>query len=237
MALQCAKRNTAIKVKAITTCFGNCNVNQVLKNVAKIRKANGFDEVSGPALALGCSKPVKHVENTDPIDATYFHGSDGLGDANIRDEVMAESFTHSTDLIIQLANEVGRINSISPHSVELSLIILGPLTNLAVALQKDSSICVNISHVFVMVFVKFMHSTMSNHTCILCRVAVGMEMVIFSVLQSLTSQLTRKQPNSYSMHMRCIHPNYISLVGNYPYYIELYIISWELSILYRIIYH
>ena len=151
MALQYMRHNKNIKVKAITTCFGNCNVNQVMKNVAKIRKANAFDGSDGPIITLGCSNPLKQVNNEPPIDATYFHGSDGLGDSNYKDVDIPVPDVHSAEMIIQFANEVRDMNSTAPGSVELALIMLGPLTNLALALQKDPGVCSSISKVFVMV--------------------------------------------------------------------------------------
>jgi inosine-uridine nucleoside N-ribohydrolase len=37
-------------IKAITTVFGNCNVNQVVRNVYKIRSACGLNSITGPPI-------------------------------------------------------------------------------------------------------------------------------------------------------------------------------------------
>jgi inosine-uridine nucleoside N-ribohydrolase len=66
---QASKYNYEIKM--ITTVFGNCSLDNVLKNVAKTRAACGLDAASGPAMVRGESEPLAG----ERIDAGYFHGN------------------------------------------------------------------------------------------------------------------------------------------------------------------
>ena len=130
-------------LKAITTCSGNCHVNQVIKNVAKIRKANDYSTQTGPDITLGCDVPILTQTTGDKskiLEATYFHGLDGLGNNTFEDAEsgISASSLSSTDRIIQICSQVMQHNqnTSNTNKIELTLVMLGPLTNLASALHK-----------------------------------------------------------------------------------------------------
>jgi inosine-uridine nucleoside N-ribohydrolase len=150
-------------LKLITTVFGNCCLKQVIKNVAKIRKACGYDMNTGPLISPGCSTPLRPETM---IDATYFHGYDGLGNNNylddesgvilLKDDEEEEekkqkegTSTHHDDddaakQIIQLCLQCKEKNE------KIKLVMLGPLTNLARAIQLQDDLVTYIDSLVIM---------------------------------------------------------------------------------------
>jgi inosine-uridine nucleoside N-ribohydrolase len=127
-------------VKMISTSHGNCSENQVLQNVSKCLHSTGAGDIK---VVRGASKPLV----CDSIDASYFHGMDGFGD--VSEEVLA--YPHGYQESINISNEDVPSAIIklcveakaSPTLVEVCMITLGPLTNLAMtfeAIENDASI-------------------------------------------------------------------------------------------------
>ena len=124
LALILALRSPELDVKAITTVSGNVHVEQVVPNVFKV-----FDALElqyRPLVARGADRPIKK----EPIVADSVHGNDGLGDvARIPkpDNVLVDS-RPAWQAICVLARK---------HHKEITLITIGPMTNLALAIQND----------------------------------------------------------------------------------------------------
>ncbi|CAE8725109.1 unnamed protein product, partial [Polarella glacialis] len=133
MALKLAER-CGYEMKLITTCFGNCSLDQVCVNVAKCLVAcSPGSEVQGPRIVRGASRCLEGAV----IDATFFHGQDGLGDAGLPEPPAAVVPTVGVNgdreaavEIIALCREASSVGAV------VSLVMLGPLTNLALALQQ-----------------------------------------------------------------------------------------------------
>ncbi|CAE8595480.1 unnamed protein product, partial [Polarella glacialis] len=134
MALKLAER-CGYEMKLITTCFGNCSLDQVCVNVAKCLVAcSPGSEVQGPRIVRGASRCLEGAV----IDATFFHGQDGLGDAGLPEPPAAVVPTVGVNgdreaavEIIALCREASSVGAV------VSLVMLGPLTNLALALQQE----------------------------------------------------------------------------------------------------
>ena len=124
LALILVLRSPDLDVKAITTVSGNVHVEQVVPNVFKV-----FDALElqyHPLVARGADRPIKK----EPIVADSVHGNDGLGDvARIPkpDNVLVDSWP-AWQVICALARK---------HRKEITLITIGPMTNLALAIQND----------------------------------------------------------------------------------------------------
>lgn len=122
------------EVKLITTVFGNCNLNKVIKNVAKTRAACGLSAEMGPEIRRGCAEPLVGGPR---MDAEYFHGADGLGNTNFAEEpsgVLDGGPCDAVDRMLELIAEGERLD------VPVTLITLGPLTNIAALLARDQSV-------------------------------------------------------------------------------------------------
>lgn len=120
-AIMMAHSHPEITIKAITTVSGNVSVSQTTINALKV-----LDLISAKSIPVfaGASSPLLGSSN----DASFFHGMDGLGDLNLPESVRAVENDPACLALINLAKK-------TPG--ELSLIAVGPLTNLALALRIE----------------------------------------------------------------------------------------------------
>ena len=132
VALIMALRAPNVRVLAITTVAGNVSVQQATRNALYTAELCGADV---PVYA-GAEKPLARPHES----AHWFHGRDGLGDHNYPDARRASEKQHAADAI------VATIES----NPGLVLVTLGPLTNIAVALQRRPEIAAKVSRCVVM---------------------------------------------------------------------------------------
>ena len=126
LALILAFHSPELEVKAVTGVDGNVPLSQVFENIQKVLSL--ICPSHKPLIAKGADRPLKGK----PVYAHSVHGKDGLGGAKIELKKGKEWWQYSSrpadDLITTLARQ---------YPNELTLIATGPLTNLALALQKD----------------------------------------------------------------------------------------------------
>ncbi|NPV39718.1 MAG: nucleoside hydrolase [Anaerolineae bacterium] len=109
-----------VKIEAFTTVNGNVDVDKTTANVLKILDLVGQDV----PVYRGCPQPL-----VAPVfNAASIHGVDGLGDAGIPASKRQPEKKHAALALVDLANQ---------YPGEISLIAIGPLTNLAAALTLD----------------------------------------------------------------------------------------------------
>lgn len=108
------------EIVAFTTVNGNVDVSKTTANVLKVLDLVGKDV----PVYRGCVSPLV----AEPHHAAYVHGEDGLGDCGIPNSKRQPEKKHAVLALVDLANE---------NPGQLSLVAIGPLTNLAVALQLD----------------------------------------------------------------------------------------------------
>jgi purine nucleosidase len=108
------------QIEAITSVVGNISLAQATHNVGVVLNAAGAAPIP---LYRGCAKPLMQ---TEPLHAMDFHGSDGLGGASNAYPGRNIEAEHATLALIRLARE---------NSGQLTLLTLGPLTNIALALR------------------------------------------------------------------------------------------------------
>jgi len=132
VALIMALRSPLVEVVAITVVAGNVPLEQATQN------ALFTVELCGSAVPVyaGAAKPLQR--ELEP--ATWFHGMDGLGDCGYAPAARKAEAAHAVDAIVAAARE---------HP-GLEVITLGPLTNLALALEREPGIVANISRCVVM---------------------------------------------------------------------------------------
>lgn len=135
------------KLQFITTVFGNCSLNQVIKNVSKIRYSCNYNYLNGPSIFKGCSHPI--IKET-MMDATYFHGDDGLGNNNFPEQESG-IIDHDENNNNNAAEEIIKFCMKSHQNNEkTTLVMLGPLTNLARAIQIKDDIVNYIDTIVIM---------------------------------------------------------------------------------------
>lgn len=141
MALKTAHQY-GYEIRAITTVFGNCSLDQVIKNVSKVRAACGMDLHTGPRIYRGCDDPIiKEFK----MDAAYFHGKDGLGNNDFVDEDsgVLDDGNDAAGQLITICREAKQCNA------AVTLLTLGPLTNLAAAIKMDDNLVLSIDSLVI----------------------------------------------------------------------------------------
>lgn len=121
LAIILALKSKEIEVIGITTVSGNVESLQGAKNALKVLKLLGRLDIP---VYLGESKPVKR----ELVTAQDTHGEDGLGETFL-EEVSSEYIRE---------NGVDFILNTLKNQENVSIIALGPLTNLCRAIEKDS---------------------------------------------------------------------------------------------------
>ncbi len=122
-AIMAAFAHPKARVEAIMTVAGNVSLERTTTNACTILD---MLEQETPVYA-GCSRPMVG----DAVEAAYFHGADGLGNSNYPPSPRPVEDEHAVNALIRLANE-------SP--CELTLVAIGPLTNLALACRLDPTL-------------------------------------------------------------------------------------------------
>lgn len=134
VAILMAFRQPDVEVKAITVVAGNVPLEQGVKNSLYFTE---LCDVNVPVYA-GAPRPI--IREASPAD--WFHGQDGLsdrGDAYVPRKTQVQD-KHAVDAIIDIVRETPNI----------TIVTLGPLTNLALALRKAPDIVKNVSRCIVM---------------------------------------------------------------------------------------
>ena len=121
LAIILALKSKEIEVIGITTVSGNVESLQGAKNALKVLKLLGRLDIP---VYLGESKPIKR----ELVTAQDTHGEDGLGETFL-EEVSSEYIRE---------NGVDFILNTLKNEENVSIIALGPLTNLCRAIEKDS---------------------------------------------------------------------------------------------------
>jgi len=125
LALLFAWNCPEIQVETITTVAGNVTVEAASQNLLRLLALRR--PARRPIVAAGATGPLARALTT----ATRFHGEDGLGD--LPDWPAVERMPASPDAVEAILAAVRR------HERALTIVALGPLTNLALALKKDAA--------------------------------------------------------------------------------------------------
>src|SRR4030066_697442 len=126
LALILAYHSPELEVKAITGVNGNVPLEQAFENIQKVLSL--IQPKDKPLIAKGADRPLKGKT----IYAHSVHGKDGLGGAKIDRKEGKEWWQFYAGPANELIPKMAR-----QHPDEMTLIAIGPLTNLALAIQKD----------------------------------------------------------------------------------------------------
>ena len=136
VALLAAFGAPELDVLAITTVAGNVKGPQTVKNARIIREVAGID-TSIPVCA-GAPTPLLRA----PVTAEDFHGSTGLGNIDFPSPKHARSRTHAVNMIIKTCK--------AAKKAPITLIVTGPMTNVALALTMSPDIKDGIDEIVLM---------------------------------------------------------------------------------------
>ena len=135
MAILFAEANPLIDLIAITTVYGNATIDNATNNALFLK--NKFNLKAD--IVKGASKPL----NKEPIGPTVIvHGETGFGNVVIpkQDESLIDS-RPAYQYIIDMVKE---------NPGEITLVAIGPLTNLALALEQSPEIVDLVKQVVIM---------------------------------------------------------------------------------------
>src|SRR5687767_7272834 len=133
VALTMALFDPRLEVVAVTAVAGNVPAERATLNVQAI--VERLDPPRYPRL--GAATPAEDVPY---IDARHLHGPDGLGGAGLAVSQLARQ--HPSEKLI--------CDEVHAAPGDITLVCLGPLTNVARALARDSELADNIGRVIIM---------------------------------------------------------------------------------------
>jgi len=121
---------------AVTTVFGNVSLEAATKNVLAVLAVAGADIPVHP----GAAEPLAQ----ERIDARHVHGEDGLGGAPRPAETRDLSGTDAVQFL------TATLTAAAAAADPVDLLMVGPLTNLALALRRTPGIVAGIGRLTVM---------------------------------------------------------------------------------------
>ena len=124
LALLLAHGDPNIDLVGVTTVGGNVRLENTTRNALQLREYLKFPTVPVSAGAPGAL--TREVRN-----AEHVHGAGGLGNVVLPDATLEVSGVHAADFIIETLRK-------TPGTVHL--VATGPLTNIAIALEREPAI-------------------------------------------------------------------------------------------------
>jgi purine nucleosidase len=121
LALVFAHGDPGLEVCGITTVAGNVGLDRTTANALRVRDFIGMRDV--PVIP-GCAGPLLRPV----LDAVRVHGASGLAGARLPGPASEPAAGHAVDYLIE---------TISAAPGEITLIAMGPLTNIALAVRRE----------------------------------------------------------------------------------------------------
>jgi len=133
LALSLAHKSSALEVVAVTAVTGNLPSDRTVANALRILDlldAPAIPVAQGPLVPLGGHYP------SDP----FSHGSDGLAESHLPDSSRPVDGRSAAQLIVDIVDR---------HAGDIALCALGPLTNIAQALELDPDLPSKVSRLTI----------------------------------------------------------------------------------------
>ncbi len=134
LALFLALASPEITLEAVTTVQGNVSVEQTTYNALTLLTLAGRTDIP---VAYGSAEPLVRKR----VHAAHVHGQNGLGDITLPEPTIAPVEQQAIDLIIE---------KIMSNPGEITLVPIGPLTNIALAVRREPRIAQHVHEVVIM---------------------------------------------------------------------------------------
>lgn len=134
MAIFYAASCPEIELVGLTTVFGNVPVEVSTRNALHLAEMLGRPV----PVAQGCSQPLRKPD-WEPV--FWIHGEHGLGALDAPAPRATAHPQHAVDFLVEQAER---------HSGELVLFPIGPLTNIAAAIERSPGFARNVARIYVM---------------------------------------------------------------------------------------
>lgn len=135
MAILFALASPELDVVGLTTIFGNVHTEQATQNALRLLEFAGRGDIP---VAHGAEVPL--CGDLDGV-ADYVHGANGLGDVPHNDPQGQRHERYAAQFLV---------DTIMAHPGEVTLVPIGPLTNIALALAIEPAIVRNVAGVVIM---------------------------------------------------------------------------------------
>jgi len=134
VAILMALNHPQTTLLALTTVMGNISLEQATHNTGVI-----LDVANAPAIPVyrGCGRPLLQYA---PLDAAIIHGADGLGGASVP----------TTRSIQPEAASLALVRLVRENPGQITLVTLGPLTNIALAMRLAPDFLTNLNQLVIM---------------------------------------------------------------------------------------
>jgi inosine-uridine nucleoside N-ribohydrolase len=136
IALLLAAKADDIEILGVTTVAGNSELHNTSRNARKILDYAGYADID---VYAGCDRPM--MRELFRLTGAIIHGADGLGGPNIPAPVTPIKEEHAVDYLIRTLRSTDE---------GIILIVTGPMTNIAVAMQKAPDIKDKIEKIIMM---------------------------------------------------------------------------------------
>ena len=133
IAISLALKSNQFEVLGITTVEGNCSLENATRNAFKVLNMCNRDDI----------EVYKGLENNylGTKDAAYVHGNNGMGGIDYEPINRKENEVNAVDYLINTVNE-------NPN--EITVIAIGPLTNIAACIEKDKGFASKVKELIIM---------------------------------------------------------------------------------------
>ena len=133
-AILLALASPELRVEGLSVVHGNCSVDQGIVNALAVLELAAAEEIP---VAQGCPLPLVQPS----LLAPETHGHSGLGYASLPPPRAKPLSQHACDFLIE---------RILDAPGELTIVAIGPLTNLALTLRKEPRLAGAIKEIFLM---------------------------------------------------------------------------------------
>ncbi|MBI1877846.1 MAG: nucleoside hydrolase [Chloroflexi bacterium] len=134
LAILLALASPELRLEALTVTVGNCSTAQGVVNALSVLELAGAMDVP---VAPGLDRPLLQPVLTAPET----HGNTGLGYAQLPPPRQKPTSQHAVDLLIE---------RIMAAPGEITLVAIGPLTNLALAIRREPALVQAVREVIIM---------------------------------------------------------------------------------------
>ncbi len=134
LALFLALASPDMRLEGITTVSGNVHVDLTTRNALALLELAGRADIP---VSRGCDRPMVR----QPVIADYVHGRNGLGEVSLPAARQPPAAMHAVDFLIE---------KILSAPGEMTLVPIGPLTNIALAVRREPRIAQLVREVVIM---------------------------------------------------------------------------------------
>jgi purine nucleosidase len=134
LAILLALASPELSLEGLSVVHGNCSVEQGTRNALSLLEMTGASHIP---VAQGCGVPLVQPS----LLAPETHGNSGLGYAKLTTSRHTPHPLHAVDFLIQ---------TLLANPGEFTLVAIGPLTNLAIAIRREPRIIPAIKELVIM---------------------------------------------------------------------------------------